>query len=431
MANRSTQIFVAVLIIITVLLGYNYFEKPFSNYKMTDEEKPQDRADQQSAEKYVDERLKLLEQLTSRQKISQLIAYPYVIEGTQSGKLTDNLDESPRNINSSNSTGLTSLEPGIITIFGSKISLDNATYHLSYIKELFRNKPLAPLIAVDHEGGSVQRLSGDGFTNLPSWKEMCASDQYDLKQQLFSSAKELGDLGINVVFAPVLDLDSKVLGNRSCADYDLLLATSIEYIQIFGNQQILSVVKHFPGLGNTKNDLHYYSDSIEVGTDDTLIFSKVLGVFPNIGVMSSHVKITDKLEGKPCSMSEECLSVFNQEMPLVLLFTDALEMKSLDNYSLEIANELDNKKNIHNEEDPANKTQLKQEAKLAALSYQAVMAGNNVLVFGEGVGVDQLLFVVDELSAYYEQDEEFAKKVDNSLLKILAVKQINHDQETN
>lgn len=427
MNSRSTQIFVAILLVITLLLGYNYFAKPFSNLEPLNLEEPQEEADQQLGEEYIDERLKLLEELTPKQKISQLIAYPYVIEGTESAQLADDQGGNQKDKNATSSAKLTSLEPGIITLFGSNISLDNATYHLDYIRELFRDKPIAPLIAVDHEGGSVQRLSGEGFTHLPSWKEACNADQYDLKQLLLSSAKELGDLGINIVFAPVLDLDSKVLDNRSCSNYDSLLITSIEHIQAFGNQQILPVVKHFPGLGNTKNDLHFYSDTVEVGVDDTLIFSKVLDIFPNIGVMSSHVKIKDKLEGKPCSMSEECLSVFNQEMPLVLVFSDALEMKSLDSFSTEIAKEFDYKTIDNSEGGLPGKAQSTQEAKLAVLSYQALMAGNNVLVFGAGVGADQLLTIVDELSAHYEQNEQFAKKVDNSLLKILAVKQIKHD----
>jgi len=427
MTNRSTQIFVAALVVLAALLGYNYFVQPFANLNKASIEESQSEVDQQSVDDYVDKRLKLLEELTPKQKISQLIAYPYVIEGTESGQLMDEFVENSLSKNATNSASLSSLEPGIITIFGSEISFENAANHLNYINELFQDKSLSPLIAVDHEGGSVQRLSGYGFTHLPPWEELCDLNQFDLKQQLLSSAKELSDLGVNIVFAPVLDIDSKVLGDRSCGDYDSLLLTSIEYIQIFGNQQILSVVKHFPGLGNTKKDLHYYSDTIEVGVDDTLIFSKIFDVFPNIGVMSSHIKIKDKLDGKPCSMSEECLSVFNQEMPLILVFTDALEMKSLDGFSVELAKEFDYKKTDNSEEKSLNKIQLTPESRLAALSYQAIMAGNNVLVFGAGVEADQLLAVVDELSIHYEQNEEFVKKVDNSLLKILAVKQINHD----
>lgn len=428
MTNRSTQIFVLILFLIAVLMGYNYFAKPFLNIGTDTEKEVEEEISSELAQNYIDERLKILDQLTVEQKISQLIAYPFVINASELGDSTEIQDFKTISLSSTSSAELTKLEPGIITLFGSNISFNDASSHLKQIRELFSNKALQPLIAVDHEGGSVQRLSGDGFTQLPSLKEMCGADKYDLQQQLFSSAKELSDLGVNIVFAPVLDIDSKVLGDRSCSDYGSLLITSIEFIKVFGDKQILPVIKHFPGLGQTSKDLHNYSDTIQLKGNDTLIFSKVLDIYPNIGVMSSHVQIQDMLEGKPCSMSEECLSVFNNEMPLVILFTDALEMGALNSSANDFVENFSFLKLDAPSENAQGKTTLSQEVKLTVLSYQAIMAGNNVLVFGSGVEASQLTKVVDELSAHYEQDEVFAKKVNESLLKILAVKKIHHDQ---
>ncbi len=426
MTNRSTQIFVLILFFIAVLMGYNYFAKPFLSVDTVVEEVKEE-VNAELAENYIDERLKILNELTTEQKISQLIAYSLVIN-SELDDSNEAKDSKTVGLSSTSSAELTKLDPGIITLFGSNVSFDNASSHLKQIKELFNNKALQPLIAVDHEGGSVQRLSGEGFTQLPSLKEMCDADKYDLQQQLFSSAKELSDLGVNIIFAPVLDIDSKVLGDRSCSDYDSLLITSIEFIKVFGDQQILPVIKHFPGLGQTSKDLHKFPDSIQLNENDTLIFSKVLDIYPNIGVMSSHVQIKDMLEGKPCSMSEECLSVFNNKMPLVILFTDALEMGALNSSANDFVKNFSFLELDVSDGNTLSKTSLLQEEKLSVLSYQAIMAGNNVLVFGSGVEANQLTKVVKELSAHYEQDEEFAKKVNESLIKILAVKKIHHDQ---
>ena len=82
------------------------------------------------------------------------------------------------------------------------------------------DKPL--LIAVDHEGGRVQRFRTDGFTKLPAMRSLS-------KQQIESEQiQELGWLmaseclahGIDLSFAPVLDLDrgSDVVGDRSFSE---------------------------------------------------------------------------------------------------------------------------------------------------------------------------------------------------------------------
>ncbi len=78
---------------------------------------------------------------------------------------------------------------------------------------------------VDHEGGSVQRLNGEGFTILPSWKRMCNQTAELRQSSLASSAAELAAVGIDVVLAPVVDVSHSniVLRDRVLMAAQLLL----------------------------------------------------------------------------------------------------------------------------------------------------------------------------------------------------------------
>lgn len=447
MSNRSTQIFIAILAVMTLLLGYNYYARPFlRRYQQERVKNQEEKEAQQAKADYLEEKLGIIEQLSAEQKIAQLIAYPYLILDldysdlvkTDAANAADKLksDTDPLlleaeaqvedNSELTQKTGvsldelllteISTLEPGFITIFGKEISFDQAQQHISVIRDIFLDKPSQPLFAVDHEGGDVQRLSGEGFTQLPSWRETCKLGEEEQRLLFQSSAAELSQLGVNIVFAPVLDFNSQVLGSRSCQEFAALHSTTRGFIAAFGNERIMPVVKHFPGLGQTKKDLHKSSDIINLTAEDTKIFSQIMVVFPNIGVMSSHVQLQDKLNGLPCSLSEECLSVFTNDMPLRLVFTDALEMGALNQIGEKLA--LDNNFVQLIGNDDKTTTSLR----LAALSYQAILAGNDVLVFGPDVGIDELLVVKNELAVRYNEEESFRQRVDQSLAKIIALK---------
>ncbi len=401
-------------------MAYLRFARPLiRNFPQQQTQEPTQEEVQEVYQEYVDERVSLFEELTPEQKIAQLMAYPLTIKNSDDEQL---LNEKP--LEATASVQLVQLEPGLITIFGSKISFEEARHYLQLIERLFAGKKTSPLFAVDHEGGAVQRFSGAGFTPLPSWREICAFTEQEQLILFSSSAQELQDLGVNIVFAPVVDINSSVLKNRTCTDFESSAITAKSYISAFGEKQIMPVIKHFPGLGQTTKDLHFSSESVYLAADDTLIFSRLLDAFPNIGVMSSHLQLKEKLDGLPCSMSAECLSVFEEEFPSVVIFTDALEMKALDSIVILLAKEFEFL--TIGQDSETNTSQLLPEARLAVVSHQAIMAGNDVLVYGPDVKGEQLFAVSRELASHYQQDEEFAKKVDLSVLKLLAVKKINN-----
>jgi len=128
-------------------------------------------------------------------------------------------------------------------------------------------KRMTPLlVAVDHEGGRVQRFR-DGFTRLPAAAEIGVIYRDDRKrgrrlaeQAGWVMASELRAVGVDFSFAPVLDIDygvSSVIGDRAfynTADGVADLASN--YIAGMKQAGMSSVGKHFPGHGAVEVDSH-------------------------------------------------------------------------------------------------------------------------------------------------------------------------------
>ena len=123
------------------------------------------------------------------------------------------------------------------------------------------------LIAVDHEGGRVQRFRTDGFTRLPAMKKLGELWDKDVLESCklatavgYVLAAELRACGVDLSFTPVLDLDygqSEVIGDRAFhrdPRVVTLLAKSLNHgLALAG---MANCGKHFPGHGAVKADSH-------------------------------------------------------------------------------------------------------------------------------------------------------------------------------
>lgn len=126
------------------------------------------------------------------------------------------------------------------------------------------------LIAVDHEGGRVQRFKGPGFTTLPAMASigaLCSQGADDAPRAArlahaagYVMARELRGCGIDFSFAPVLDLDhgqSAVIGTRAFhATRQVVHHLSRALIQGMQQGGMANCGKHFPGHGYASADSH-------------------------------------------------------------------------------------------------------------------------------------------------------------------------------
>ncbi len=414
---RSTQFFIAFLVLLVVLLGYNYFFTPFAQWQTALEQVTQLQPSPSPTPTVKDQ---LLTTLTPRQKIYQLLAVPLTV----SDQVT------PASSSATETAGLDRLayiqatRPGVVTLFGSNISTESAKLVTTAIASA-PIPPIAatpdgvdagqqvaatvlPLIAVDHEGGTVLRLSGAGFTKLPSWQQLCTQNETVMKVLLETSARQLKQVGVELIWGPVVDLATAnpVLKSRICAG-DPKVVTAKTKLAVAAYQQagIFPVLKHFPGIGDTTKDLHLAFDQVAIDASEASVYREVLASYPAIGVMVAHVGVINQLPEIPCSLSWSCINQVTYNFPQVLVVSDALEMQSAAHLSAK--------------DQELYGTSTKN---LDQIAFEALLAGNHVLVFGPGTSTDQLEAVVDRLENEYNRDSVTRDQVDSALKKLWQLK---------
>ena len=169
------------------------------------------------------------------------------------------------------------------------------------------------LIAVDHEGGRVQRFQR-GFTRLPACASIgeCEPEQALIlaEQCGWLMAAELLAVGVDLSFAPVLDLGgrvSRVIGRRAFhAEPGRVLQLARAYVRGMKEAGMAAVGKHFPGHGSVAADSHTaiprdrrrYAD---IAMRDLAPFERMIQAgLP--GLMPAHV-IYPEIDSKPAGFS--------------------------------------------------------------------------------------------------------------------------------
>ena len=115
------------------------------------------------------------------------------------------------------------------------------------------------VIGVDQEGGRVQRFLGGGFTRLPSSGEMGGDTELSRSVGMVMSA-ELLSCGLDISFAPVLDIDhgrSEIIGTRSYGgEAEQVTEMALSFAEGMKSSGMKSCGKHFPGHGYVEGDTH-------------------------------------------------------------------------------------------------------------------------------------------------------------------------------
>ncbi|GHD68650.1 beta-N-acetylhexosaminidase [Jeongeupia chitinilytica] len=198
------------------------------------------------------------------------------------------------------------------------------------------------LIGIDQEGGMVMRIE-DGMTPLPSALAYQAAGSVDDCRELTRIGNaELAALGININFAPVLDVNNNpanpVIGVRAFGeDVDTVCRYGLAALDGIRAAGLAATVKHFPGHGDTDTDSHLGVP--RVGHDRARLDAVELAPFRAAiaagvdAVMSSHVAFP-AVESDPDLPSTRSHSVLTGLLRAQLGFdgvviTDCLEMDAI------------------------------------------------------------------------------------------------------
>ncbi|MDZ7658378.1 glycoside hydrolase family 3 protein [Fodinibius sp.] len=168
------------------------------------------------------------------------------------------------------------------------------------ISDLKQLSDIPLIISIDQEGGKVARLkSSMGFPEIKSAEYLGQVDNIDSTRFYAQKmGQTLANLGINMNFAPVVDLntnpDNPVIGGleRSfSADPQTVVQHASIYIKTLNKHGIWSVLKHFPGHGSSKKDSHLgVVDVTETWSKKELIpYRKLINRDLGDAIMTAHI----------------------------------------------------------------------------------------------------------------------------------------------
>lgn len=174
------------------------------------------------------------------------------------------------------------------------------------------------IIAVDHEGGRVQRFR-ESFTAIPPMRALGSLWDKDEDAALKAAkdcgyvlASELRACGVNLSFTPVLDLDygeSGVIGDRAFhRDPQIVAALAAALQRGLSEGGLASCGKHFPGHGYIRADSHHEvpideRDFAAIEADDMLPYKQLIPAGLS-SVMPAHV-IYPKVDAQPAGFSRK------------------------------------------------------------------------------------------------------------------------------
>ena len=203
---------------------------------------------------------------------------------------------------------------GVILFTRNFESAEQITDLVADIRAL-RSQPL--LIAVDHEGGRVQRFR-EGFTRIPPMRRIGHEYDRDSESGLLAAreagwliASELRAVGIDLCFAPCVDLDwgvSEIIGDRAFHRKPEVVADLANaFARGLRSAGMAAVAKHFPGHGAVLADSHLKLPvdrrDYNVLLDDMRPYERLIGNGAIAGVMLAHI-VYEQIEAQPAGFSE-------------------------------------------------------------------------------------------------------------------------------
>lgn len=322
---------------------------------------------------------KQLKEMTIEEKIGQMLIVEYN---------SNYVDEDLKTI-------LNSTPPGGFILMQENITTFDDTRKL--VSDLNENSKYPLIISIDEEGGNVQRLN-----NLTDANPTYIPFMYNLngnREKAYITGKviaeEVRTIGVNVDFAPVIDIysnpNNKVIGKRSFgSDPNVVGEMGIFLSKGLEDNNVIATYKHFPGHGDTDVDSHKSLPIINKSIEDLqktefIPFKKAIESNAKI-IMVGHIALPQITgSNEPSSLSKTVIDILKKDLGYKgIVITDALNMGALTNtYS--------------NEE----------------IYIKAIEAGNDLLLIPND-GIDTINIIKDKISE---------ERIDESVRKILKFKE--------
>ncbi|MBE6068760.1 MAG: beta-N-acetylhexosaminidase [Clostridium lundense] len=293
---------------------------------------------------------------------------------------------------------------GGFIIFGENVQSTNQLLSLvnSLKRENVNNK--TPLFfSLDEEGGKVTRMPQE-FKSFPTNKTIGQINDKDFSNKIGRTiADEIKSFGFNMNFAPVLDVNSNpknpVIGSRSFgASPDIVSSLGVETMKGIQAENVIPVVKHFPGHGDTSVDSHVGLPTVNNDLDrlqsfELIPFAKAIENGADM-VMIAHILLPKIDSENPSSMSKTVITDLlrnNLKFDGVVI-TDEMTMGAIaKNYNIDEA------------------------------AVKSVNAGTDIILVGHGYNNE--IGVINALKNAVSNGEISEGRIDESVYRILKLKQ--------
>lgn len=230
---------------------------------------------------------------------------------------------------------------GIILFKDNLKKANQSVTLLNAIKQENSNNKVPLFLGIDEEGGRISRLPE--LTKLPTNEEIGfrydASFSYGIGKLL---GKQLSAFGFNLDFAPVLDINSNpenpIIGDRSFGkDAQKVSELGIQTMEGIQSEQVIPVIKHFPGHGDTAVDSHKELPIVQKSLKDLqglelIPFKKAINQGTEV-VMTGHILLPKIDPTYPASLSEKIIKgILRKQLGYEgIIITDDMTMKAIVN----------------------------------------------------------------------------------------------------
>jgi beta-N-acetylhexosaminidase len=290
------------------------------------------------------------------------------------------------------------VRPGGFIILQRNIEGFDQIYDLT--TQLRQISPIPPFIAIDHEGGRVDRLK-QIFAPMPPMSELAGAGMAQLRLGARIVAAELEATGFNLDFAPVLDLrlPRSIVAERClAADPEEVARLGLAFVEELSRRRIVACIKHFPGLGGAVVDPHFALPRVErnkrqVQHEDAVPFTRLFDDAGMIMISHAHYPGLGDEKPTPASLSSRVIEGFLRKKLGYkgLVITDDLTMGAVTSIGL-----------------------------TPELFLRAFEAGNDLILFSQSTPLTEQAFRTILRAA--RSSAALRKRLDESIDRILALK---------